>query len=290
MQPEHVDGLVAGLVGVDAAGGLAGHGDHVRREQHREHRRVERRVGPVVPVPRLLLLEPVDGGQVGDADRCLGAHEWSPPLSALHEYLLEYVGPVGDQTIDAEVEELVHLLGLVDGPHVHVGATTVGVTHQRTRDHREPSPSMRHLKGRDPSSGEPPGRPPRGQRQEQGDLRRAGRRGHLPAAGAPERIQPPLGERADADPVVAPGVVEQLRQRLDGRGRLDVDVEPAVRELLEQLGHRRYGVLAGDPRGRAPRQAVSRARTPCRSVTRSSTGSWKASSTPSLVAWTSVSR
>ena len=42
---------------------LPGDRDHVRREQHREHGRVEGRVGPVVPVPGLLLLEPVDGGR-----------------------------------------------------------------------------------------------------------------------------------------------------------------------------------------------------------------------------------
>ena len=43
---------------VATAGGAAGHGDHVRREEDRQHRRVVGGVGPVVPVPGALLAAP----------------------------------------------------------------------------------------------------------------------------------------------------------------------------------------------------------------------------------------
>ena len=69
VEPEHADRLAAGLVRVDTAGGLAGDGDHVRREEDRQHRRVERGVGPVVPVPGLLVLRAPQRAKVGDGLR-----------------------------------------------------------------------------------------------------------------------------------------------------------------------------------------------------------------------------
>ena len=56
VQPQQAHRLVAGVVRVVAAARRpAGDGDHERREQHRQHGRVVGRVGPVVPVPGLLL-------------------------------------------------------------------------------------------------------------------------------------------------------------------------------------------------------------------------------------------
>ena len=68
VQAEQVDGLVAGVVGGAAAAGRApGDGDHERREQHAQDGRVVRGVGPVVPVPGLLLLRAPQRLEVGDA-------------------------------------------------------------------------------------------------------------------------------------------------------------------------------------------------------------------------------
>ena len=93
--------LLQVVVGVDAAGGLAGDGDHVRREEHREHGRVERGVGPVVPVPGLLLLEPRRAGRGRRCSRSpLMSSSTVPPLAALDEHVPEYVGPVGHQAVD----------------------------------------------------------------------------------------------------------------------------------------------------------------------------------------------
>ena len=92
VQAEHVDRLGAGVVGgVAAAGGAAGDGDHVRREQHAQDGRVVGGVGPVVPVPRLLLAAPAPAAP---GRRCrIAAPQASrhralvPPLSALAQHV-----------------------------------------------------------------------------------------------------------------------------------------------------------------------------------------------------------
>ena len=92
-----------------------------------------------------------------------------------------------------------------------------------------------------------------------------------PCEAAAEGVEPALGERADADPVVGAGAVDQVGER--GRtapSRLQVDVEPAVGERLEQLGHGRHRVLARGCAPRRPRSASSSASRPVLSVTRSS--------------------
>src|SRR3954451_23503318 len=74
-------------------------------------------------------------GRGGTGRRCrwaAGSSSVVSPLSAPGEHLLEHVGAVGDQAVDAEIEELVHLRGLVDGPHVDVDARRVGPAYERT--------------------------------------------------------------------------------------------------------------------------------------------------------------
>ena len=115
-------------------------------------------VGPVVPVPGPLLLAPVERRA---GRRCRPRSGWSswvvPPLAAPGEHLLEHVGPVGDQAVDAEVEQLVHLRRLVDGPDVHVGAGGVRAAYERTGDDRQRPAAVRHLQRGDPAARRPAG-------------------------------------------------------------------------------------------------------------------------------------
>jgi hypothetical protein len=85
------------------------------------------------------------------------------------------------------------------------------------------------------------------------------------------------------------GSAQRLQQRVDGRLGLDVDVEQRVRQLLEQLLKAGDRFAAADLGG-ADRAPGSAATAPEPSVVRSSTGSWCTTTTPSLVACTSVSR
>ena len=61
------------------------------------------------------------GHEVGDA--IVGVlMAWSLHCPRASEDVSQQVGAIGDQAIDPEVEQMVHLVGLVEGtsPHVHV--------------------------------------------------------------------------------------------------------------------------------------------------------------------------
>src|SRR5437763_1667244 len=66
------------------------------------------------------------------------------------------------------------------------------------------------------------------------------------AAEPTELVEPRLAERADADAVVRPMVLDQPPQRLDRAGGLDVDVEADLGERIEQFGERRNGLAPVD--------------------------------------------
>ena len=133
VQAEHVDGPAAGLVGVRAAGGPAGDGDHVRREEHRQRRSCRRPSWPSRTSSRPAARGP---GPAGRGRRCRGrirhrsCRSGSAPRAALDEHVPEYVGAVGDQAVDTTVEQLAHLVGVVDGPDVHVLAGGVGPAYE----------------------------------------------------------------------------------------------------------------------------------------------------------------
>ena len=93
----------------------------------------------------------------------------------------------------------------------------------------------------------------------------------------------------DAHPVDGVGAAQHLDQRLDRAVVLRVDVDPGVGEAAEQVLEQRDRLPAVDP-GLGHDAWGRRAISPVRSVTRSRWSSWKASSTPSAVTWTSVSR
>jgi hypothetical protein len=164
-----------------------------------------------------------------------------------HQDVLEDVGAVGDETVDPELDQLEHLLLVVHGPHVDVGAGRVRPAQELRGHDRDGAAVVRHLqRGHAAAGGETDG-PPRGRADEERDLDRGGR-GRDPApAGAAEGLETPLGERADTDPVVGAGAVDQRGQGRRGPRRLEVDVEAGVGQLLEQVGHPRHGVGSGHP-------------------------------------------
>ena len=57
------------------------------------------------------------------------------------QHLGKGVDAVGDDAIDTEVEEPVHLGRVVDGPDVHVLAEVVGALHERLGDEVDPTPA-----------------------------------------------------------------------------------------------------------------------------------------------------
>ena len=171
-----------------------------------------------------------------------------PPLSAPGEHVLEHVGAIGDQAVDAEVEQLVHLRRLVDGPDVDVGAGGVGAAYERPGDDRERSAAVGDLQGGDPVAGEPPREPPRGAGQEDGDLRGGGRGGDAAARwrrgrrrAATWRTSPRRSGRGCA--------VRSMSSASAGTAPSDFRsmLKRQRREGLEQLGHGGHGVLGADP-------------------------------------------
>lgn len=78
----------------------------------------------------------VQGRSPPISSRVAARSRTAQPLAALHEHLAQQVGPVGHQAVDAEVEQLVHVVGVVDGPHVDVQPERVGPAEQAAGHHR----------------------------------------------------------------------------------------------------------------------------------------------------------
>ena len=71
------------------------------------------------------------------------------PLAPGPEHITQGDQLVGHQAVDPEIQQPVHVSGLVDGPDVHLLASGVGGGHQPRRDHPQPADPVRHL-GVDP--------------------------------------------------------------------------------------------------------------------------------------------
>ena len=174
------------------------------------------RVGPVVPVPGPLLLRPHQRTEVGDAlARSTPGRSWSsPPLPALGEHGLEYVGAVGHQTVDTTVDQRAHLVGVVDRPHVHVLARGVGPPDQARRGDGE-----RAAAGAAPGAPAPDARVSRSASRPLGSSRNAATsRGAAEVGTRPPVIrrnspQAPSGERADEHPVVDLADLDEVGER-----------------------------------------------------------------------------
>ena len=66
-----------------------------------------------------------------------------PPRRVQH--LAQHGGPVGHDAVDPEVEQAVDLVGVVDGPDVHLQAAVVGGGQEPLVDQRAPAQLQRHL-------------------------------------------------------------------------------------------------------------------------------------------------
>ena len=253
----------------------------VRPEQDAGNRGGERAVRPVVEVPGLLLLGPVQRPQVGNAvwaDRVARSPLIGvPPLSPLEEHILEHVGAISEQPVDPTVEEFPHLLGVVDRPDVDVLAGRVRPTDQGARRDQDSSAAMRHLERGDSTPGEPVGEASARKQQEAQHLGRCGRGRDAAARSAAGTPDPTLRERADQDPVPGLPRLDEAGQHRDRPSDLMSMLNRASGNSSKSSPERRDLLAAADQR--LPDLGVGRAAaiSPCRSVTRSSTASWKAS-------------
>ena len=104
------------------------------------------------------------------------------PSTTLDEHRPGLVRAVGHQPVDTTVEQLAHLVGVVDRPHVDVLADRVRAAYEPRRADDPRGPAVGNLEGRDPAPGEPVRQPTAGQQPERDDLGRMGG-GRDPATG-----------------------------------------------------------------------------------------------------------
>ena len=159
------------------------------------------------------------------------------PLAARDEHLAEQVGPVGDDPVDAGVEQPHHRRLVVDRPDHDLHADPVRPRHEPFDEHLHPPQPVRHVQElgrREPASRRHTG-------AGAGDHRGQG----APAQGGPHArhlgahdVEAPVPRARDADPLAEVLVLQHLGERGDGRALLEVDREPGVGEGFEGLGQR----------------------------------------------------
>ena len=284
----------AGVVGgVAAAGRAAGDGDHVRREQHRERRSCSTPSWPSRTSSRPSApWRGAERPQVGDPAGAPSRPSATPSTArAGRSTSREYVGPVGHQAVDAAVEQLRasrrgrrrsrrapacrrRARGVPDrGVATASAAARCGTWSARPRP-CEPAGARRPRQHR---------RTPRPRRGRGGGRRPVG-----PASRRKRRSRR-RGERPDA----APGPAARARRRSAASG---ATAASDLRSMLKRASGNaskssaRVGICSRRRPGAGSSAKVEVADGAAPSVTRSSSASWKASRTPSLVTWTSVSR
>ena len=193
--------------------------------------------------------------------------------------------------VDPQVEQADHLGGVVDGPDVHPLAAARGRRPPGRGDHRS-GPTRSGTWAQGTSGGASRWAAGCTAAQPQPDHLAGAQRRAQPGTHSPAVPRPAGGAENEATHTrsTAPVRCKVSRQRADGAGLLDVDVEPDVGPAAQQVLEQRDRLDAADPRRAPPSDQGSRATVPRLSVTRSRVWSWNASSTPSAVAWTSVSR
>ena len=139
---------------------------------------------------------------------------------------------VGHEAVDPEVQEPVHLVGFVDGPHVDLQSALVGVVHETPIDNRDTRVALRYLEAVD--TGRRRSQPEAGQ-AEPGGVQWSRRGAELWPKKATAPCQASAGKRSDADPV-------QSLMALDGlsKGAYDpivfgVDVDTGSGEGLKEF-------------------------------------------------------
>ncbi len=221
-----------------------------------------------------------------------GAHRSARcPEPAVDEGVFEDVDPIGEDAVHPGVDQPLHLDPVVDGPHVDVLARAMHGVDQAAGQDLQPAaedPAVdRQLqdRGRRVEHRGQPGHEPI-----HGDAGRTGGAGDAGAEQSAESVQAADAEGTHADPVVRVVLSDRRGQQIDRGRRLGVDVEPGVGErppaapasvgMPSRPPIRARRIVSYDVRPIGPRA----------SVTRSSRASWNATSTPSEVACTSVSR
>ena len=142
------------------------------------------------------------------------SHPWrhcQRPLSI--EHLTQHVGAVGEQAVDTQVEQLSHLLGVVDRPDVDVPARGVSTAYESGRDQRDAPVPVRHLEGDTAASEQISGRA-LGRQPEAATSHGAAAVATRPPVQPAEGADDGLVEGADQHPVVGVELLDEVGQRL----------------------------------------------------------------------------
>ena len=227
------------------------------------------------------------GRHVGDVTSRAGCG--LVPLTALGEDVAEHLGTVGHDAVHAEIEQPVHFVGVVDRPHVHRHAASVGVADEPLGDDRDtlgsgrrPIPH-RHLRDSYGSAG---GSSCEAQR---GDFLWAHARQQFRTEQCAELGEARVAERSEAD------AVDRLQRRINAASG------PAAASDLQSMLNRTSGNRSNSSpidgidarpstRTSASSSAVISAIVPSMPHVRVRSGSWNAIRTPSALRCTSVSR
>jgi choline dehydrogenase-like flavoprotein len=68
-----------------------------------------------------------------------------PPLAAGDQHITKQLGAIGDDPVHADVQKLMHHLGVVHRPGVHLTSLCIRGPHQSRRDHGYPAKPWRQL-------------------------------------------------------------------------------------------------------------------------------------------------
>lgn len=159
----------------------------------------------------------------------------SSPDTSFGQDLAEDARTVGHDPVDTEIEETMHLVGLIDGPDVDVQVEVVrpldeSTVHQgdATGAHRDLHTAAAGMTTAEAETGGP----------ESGDCLRSQRGAQRRTQKLLETVDPAVGERADAHPLGRTEPTEQFGEGFDDSVMLRIDVDPEIRpggqQLLEQ--------------------------------------------------------
>lgn len=145
---------------------------------------------------------------------------------------------VGHDAVNADVDQFLHFLGMIDGPDVNRESGPSSPFDAIARGDRHRALFHRDLEARrtrgDSST------------QPREDLDRAGAGAHRRAESPTYSSQTTMTERTDADPIECTHRPKQSDQRFDRIVALGVDVDHCVGEFFEEVGEKGDGLTAVD--------------------------------------------